>query len=274
MASGGHREGWETCSIPNTAPTCSQDYVEAGFDTFDMADHYGSAELIAGRLMARSDAGRRPVAFTKWCPEPGPMTADIVRQGRPAAARPARRREGRPPAAPLVDVRASGLAGRAASDGRPEGGRADRRARRHQFRRGASARRACRRRSARHQPGVVLAASTAVPQANFRRLPQRDGREAPGLRHALRRLSVRQMAWQGGAGGIADWSRGKYKRFIDVAGGWAAFPGYASRGTENRRPAWRLDLQRRDPLGARARGRRGGDRRGPARRERASCRQP
>ena len=24
------------------------DYAESGFDTFDMADHYGSAELIAG----------------------------------------------------------------------------------------------------------------------------------------------------------------------------------------------------------------------------------
>ena len=53
-----------------------------GFDTFDMADHYGSAEIIAGRLLARhAGAGRRPVAMTKWCPEPGPMTADIVRAG-------------------------------------------------------------------------------------------------------------------------------------------------------------------------------------------------
>lgn len=59
-----------------------QDYADAGFDTFDMADHYGSAELIAGRLLARYPAGgRRPVAMTKWCPEPGPMTADVVRRG-------------------------------------------------------------------------------------------------------------------------------------------------------------------------------------------------
>jgi aryl-alcohol dehydrogenase-like predicted oxidoreductase/enamine deaminase RidA (YjgF/YER057c/UK114 family) len=57
-------------------------YAEAGFDAFDMADHYGSAELIAGRLLARSAAGvRRPVAFTKWCPEPGPMTRAAVRAG-------------------------------------------------------------------------------------------------------------------------------------------------------------------------------------------------
>ena len=56
-------------------------YAEAGFDTFDMADHYGSAEIIAGRLLQRHGAGRRPLAFTKWCPAPGPMTAEVVRAG-------------------------------------------------------------------------------------------------------------------------------------------------------------------------------------------------
>jgi aryl-alcohol dehydrogenase-like predicted oxidoreductase/enamine deaminase RidA (YjgF/YER057c/UK114 family) len=62
------------------------DYARAGFDTFDMADHYGSAELIAGRMLARVASGERagssrPIAFTKWCPTPGPMTADVVREG-------------------------------------------------------------------------------------------------------------------------------------------------------------------------------------------------
>ncbi len=57
-------------------------YVADGFDTFDMADHYGSAELIVGRLMAIAPAaGQRPTALTKWCPTPGPMTADVVRTG-------------------------------------------------------------------------------------------------------------------------------------------------------------------------------------------------
>lgn len=56
-------------------------YADAGFFTFDMADHYGSAELIAGEMLARHQAGRRPLAFTKWCPEPGPMTAKVVRAG-------------------------------------------------------------------------------------------------------------------------------------------------------------------------------------------------
>jgi aryl-alcohol dehydrogenase-like predicted oxidoreductase/enamine deaminase RidA (YjgF/YER057c/UK114 family) len=60
-------------------------YAEAGFDAFDMADHYGSAEDIAGRFnqlldsSAASSQGRRPAIFTKWCPKPGPMTAEIVR---------------------------------------------------------------------------------------------------------------------------------------------------------------------------------------------------
>ncbi|MFN3293054.1 MAG: aldo/keto reductase, partial [Gemmobacter sp.] len=53
-------------------------YAAAGFDTFDMADHYGSAEIIAGRLLAR---GTRALALTKWCPAPGPMTPQVVRAG-------------------------------------------------------------------------------------------------------------------------------------------------------------------------------------------------
>lgn len=55
-------------------------YARAGFDTFDMADHYGSAELITGALLRR-DLRPRPRAFTKWCPPPGPMTPEVVRAG-------------------------------------------------------------------------------------------------------------------------------------------------------------------------------------------------
>jgi aryl-alcohol dehydrogenase-like predicted oxidoreductase/enamine deaminase RidA (YjgF/YER057c/UK114 family) len=59
-----------------------QRYVAGGFDTFDMADHYGTSELITGRLLQRYlDQADRPRAFTKWCPPPGPMTAEIVRAG-------------------------------------------------------------------------------------------------------------------------------------------------------------------------------------------------
>ena len=61
-------------------------YAGAGFDTFDMADHYGSAEDIVGRfhgLVATGKAkpvGRAsPVAFTKWCPTPARMDTGTVR---------------------------------------------------------------------------------------------------------------------------------------------------------------------------------------------------
>jgi aryl-alcohol dehydrogenase-like predicted oxidoreductase/enamine deaminase RidA (YjgF/YER057c/UK114 family) len=68
------------------ASSAMLDYARSGFDTFDMADHYGSAELIAGRFLSRVRGGEaavalRPVAFTKWCPTPGPMTAKVVREG-------------------------------------------------------------------------------------------------------------------------------------------------------------------------------------------------
>ena len=51
-----------------------------------MADHYGSAELLAGRLRTRlidgslaAPPGTSLRTFTKWCPEPGPMTKEVVR---------------------------------------------------------------------------------------------------------------------------------------------------------------------------------------------------
>ena len=79
---------WQVADIEKDGQTLDPDqgadwlaaYQAGGFDTFDMADHYGSAEIIAGRLIGR-DGPTRPLAFTKWCPAPGPMTADIVRRG-------------------------------------------------------------------------------------------------------------------------------------------------------------------------------------------------
>ena len=41
---------------PERGADALAEYAAAGFDTFDMADHYGSAELIAGRLLARGGA--------------------------------------------------------------------------------------------------------------------------------------------------------------------------------------------------------------------------
>ena len=66
----------------NRGADALQTYSDAGFTTFDTADHYGSSELIAGRLLSRFRAGTgRPLVFTKWCPAPGPMTAKVVRKG-------------------------------------------------------------------------------------------------------------------------------------------------------------------------------------------------
>jgi aryl-alcohol dehydrogenase-like predicted oxidoreductase/enamine deaminase RidA (YjgF/YER057c/UK114 family) len=45
-------------------------YVEAGLTTFDMADHYGSAEVVAG--LFRSQAPQQSAQLlTKWVPKPG-----------------------------------------------------------------------------------------------------------------------------------------------------------------------------------------------------------
>ena len=68
---------------PQAGAAAMAAYAAAGFDAFDMADHYGSAEVITGELL-NSAAGRALPsirAFTKWCPPPGPMTAETVRAG-------------------------------------------------------------------------------------------------------------------------------------------------------------------------------------------------
>ena len=59
-------------------------YHDAGFTTWDLADHYGPAEDFIGefrrRLAARSgpQALAAMQAFTKWVPSPGPMTRQVV----------------------------------------------------------------------------------------------------------------------------------------------------------------------------------------------------
>ena len=59
-------------------------YHEAGFTTWDLADHYGPAEDFIGdfrrRFAARYGVDRLPEiqAFTKWVPRPGRMTRCVV----------------------------------------------------------------------------------------------------------------------------------------------------------------------------------------------------
>jgi aryl-alcohol dehydrogenase-like predicted oxidoreductase len=60
------------------------DYHDAGFTTWDLADHYGPAEDFIGEFRRQLAATRGPEAlttlqaFTKWVPRPGPMTWPIV----------------------------------------------------------------------------------------------------------------------------------------------------------------------------------------------------
>ena len=59
-------------------------YSDAGFDGFDMADHYGSAELISARAREKLEARDGETAarfFTKWCPQIHEHTPDAVRAG-------------------------------------------------------------------------------------------------------------------------------------------------------------------------------------------------
>lgn len=63
---------------PTATAATMQPYVDAGFTTFDMADHYGSAEEIAGCFRHEHDPGSVQL-FTKWVPKPGPASREDVR---------------------------------------------------------------------------------------------------------------------------------------------------------------------------------------------------
>ena len=55
-------------------------YIEAGLTTFDMADHYGSSELIVGRLHKKYVPKESIQLLTKWVPTPGKLTKKSVRE--------------------------------------------------------------------------------------------------------------------------------------------------------------------------------------------------
>ncbi len=208
---------------PERGADALEAYAQAGFDTFDMADHYGSAEIITGHLLKRFQSdGARPRAFTKWCPEPGPMTRDIVRRGveermqrlgvdkvdllqfhwwtfeHPAwldalHEMQAMKAEGLIGALGLTNVDAAHLA-LALAD------------------------------------GIEIASN----QVSFSLI---DRRAAGDLSALCARTGVKLLAYGTLCGGflsekwldrpepnsIPDWSRSKYKRFIDAAGGWEPY---------------------------------------------------
>ena len=70
--------GGRTLDVVETAKAMLP-YAEAGLTTFDMADHYGAAELIAGTFRRRYGDERPCQLLTKWVPTPGPITQAAVR---------------------------------------------------------------------------------------------------------------------------------------------------------------------------------------------------
>jgi aryl-alcohol dehydrogenase-like predicted oxidoreductase/enamine deaminase RidA (YjgF/YER057c/UK114 family) len=78
---------WQVADLERDGSTLDADaaaeelerYAAAGLTTFDMADHYGSSELIAGRFAERGNAARSEL-LTKWVPAPGTHTRADVRE--------------------------------------------------------------------------------------------------------------------------------------------------------------------------------------------------
>ncbi|MFZ0207912.1 MAG: aldo/keto reductase, partial [Roseiarcus sp.] len=216
---------------PEVASSAMLEYARAGFDTFDMADHYGSAEIIAGRFLQRVAAGEaagagRPVAFTKWCPTPGPMTREIVREGVGRA----RARLG-VETIDLLQFHWWTFEHPGYLDAMKELA-------------------ALRERGWIRHLGVTnfdaahlrVLVKHGVPivsnQVSFSLLDRRAAGEMSAfcIAHGVRLLAYGTLAggliserWAGrpepSAGEIADWSKSKYKRFVDAIGGWDAFQG-------------------------------------------------
>ncbi|MCY4364732.1 MAG: aldo/keto reductase [Chloroflexi bacterium] len=69
---------------PTAALNSMVEYHDAGFTTWDLADHYGPAEDFIGEFRRRltEERGAEALAdiqaFTKWVPRPGPMTREVV----------------------------------------------------------------------------------------------------------------------------------------------------------------------------------------------------
>ena len=65
---------------PAVAATHMFPYLESGCSTFDMADHYGSSEIIAGTFKKSLADINRVQLFTKWVPKPGKIKRKDVRK--------------------------------------------------------------------------------------------------------------------------------------------------------------------------------------------------
>ncbi|MEM9388116.1 MAG: aldo/keto reductase [Pseudomonadota bacterium] len=197
-------------------------YVEAGFTTFDMADHYGSAEVIAGTFRRQHARGGEAQLLTKWVPAPGPVSRNAVRE---AVDRALQRMQGE--RVDLLQFHAWHYPDPSWLDAlffldelRAEG-------------------------LIRHL-GVTnfdtahlrIALSSGIPivsnQLSYSLLDRRAGGSMTAL---CEEFGVKLLAYGTLAGGLlseawvdapepqslSTWSQMKYKRFIDAVGGWAPF---------------------------------------------------
>ncbi len=199
-------------------------YVDAGLTTFDMADHYGSSELISGRYHERwPDSGE---LFTKWVPKPGPRSLAQVREAvELALTRMKRERVDllqfhawsyADPAwmdcvFALQELKSEGLIGHIGLTNTDA----------------AHVRMLC-------ASGVEIISN----QVCYSLLDQRASGD---MRDVCAQYGVRVLAFGTIAGGflterwvgrdepgmdaLETWSQMKYKRFIDAAGGWSKFQG-------------------------------------------------
>ncbi len=62
------------------AASAMRAYHDAGFTAFDMADHYGSAEIVAGVFKKNLPDSNAAQLLTKWVPKPGQTKKEDVRQ--------------------------------------------------------------------------------------------------------------------------------------------------------------------------------------------------
>ncbi len=197
-------------------------YVDAGFTTFDLADHYGSAEDLAGALeRARPGAAE---FLTKWVPAPGPLPPEAVHE---AVAR-AEARTGRRPL-DLLQFHAwryedpAWLDAIFELDGLRRAGRIRRL--------GLTNTDAAHVRMLR-ESGVEIVSN----QVSYSLL---DTRASGEMSEICARYGIQLLAYGTLAGGflterwvgapepepdsLETWSQMKYKRFIDAAGGWSRF---------------------------------------------------
>lgn len=84
---------WQVADLERNGSSLNQktaadeliEYARDGFTCFDMADHYGSAELIAGTARAKwiqtVGESSKMHLLTKWCPLPSECSPEAVRRG-------------------------------------------------------------------------------------------------------------------------------------------------------------------------------------------------